>query len=234
MQYRVKHELKAEEVTTEMGYEEVLALRAHAYSASGKAVPTTTFAETKAFGDAKVIGVFRGRRLVASFMIRFPEDGAQLESVDTPLGEYPARLPRKPCSVEVGKLCIHQDFRRTDLIKLIFEQVHRELRLSKRESIVICCEDRLVRLYCTIGFRHSGFEFMRNGTRFRVMTTTQKRFGLYGAHVGPLRWNLFLADVTRDMLARGEILPRFFPLLLWSIYGLFGPLALVLENRRTK
>jgi predicted GNAT family N-acyltransferase len=232
LQYRIKHELRAKEVVSEEGYREVLALRAEAYSASGKAAPTTTWGETQAFGDAKVIGVFHGARLVASFMVRFPAEAARLESVDLPLGRYPSRLPPKERSIEVGKLCIHRDFRRTDLIKMLFEQVHRELVLSGREAIVICCEDRLVGLYRRIGFRRTGYDFSRNEIRFNVLTTTQKRFGIYGAHAGPIGWNLFLGDITRDMLKRGEIRPSPFSFLLWSVYGLFWPLAVVLENRR--
>jgi len=234
MRYRIKQEITVREIDSAEAYERILALRARAYAASGKAAPTTTYQETRALGDAKVLGFYHREQCVASFMVRFPADGARLESVDLALGHYPPTLPPKTDAIEVSKLCIHRDYRRTDLLKMLFEQVHRELVLAKRSSIVICCEPRLLGLYRAIGFRFTGHHFLKNGRRFEILVTTQKRFGLYGAHVGPIRWNLFLGEITREMLKRGELPPQAAPLLLWSIYGLFGPLAVVLENRKAR
>jgi len=234
MKYRVKHEIGFQEVNTREDYQEVLLLRERAYAASGKAAPVMSYEQTYSLGDGKVVGFYHRDRLVASFMVRFPGCHALLESVDLPLGHYPEKLPRKEKTIEISKLCIDQEFRKTDLLKMLFEQVHRELVLSRRSSIVICCEERLIRMYRAIGFGFTGFSFQKQERHFEIMVTTQRRFGLYGAHVGPIRWNLFLGEVTRAMLERGEVQPSPLYVALWSLYGFFAPVAILLENRRIK
>lgn len=228
--YYIKHEVEARVVETPADYQQVLELRATAYTQSGKVPSLTTFEETQALGDAKVVAFFHQGTIVGSFVVRFPVTGTLLESVDLPLGDYPKCLPPKEDTIEIGKFCVDRRYRGTNLTIAMFQEVHRALVLSQRHYILICSEPRLVPKYLAIGFWKTGLEFWKNG-KFSILLTKQSRFGVYGLHAGPFRWNLILSEISRDMWRKEQIRPSAVSLVFWTVYSAFGPLAFALENR---
>ncbi len=208
----IRHQIHCRTAETPADRAAVVELREKAYTASGKLAPPDVI-----HADAKVLLFHHGTRLVASFEIRFPDADTPLDSVDRPLGYYPAWFPKKTDTIEISKLCLDREYRGSDLIKSIYEQVHRELVRAGRASIVLSSEERLRARYRTIGFRGTGL-FYRN---LEIMLSTQKRFGIYGLHVGPLRWNVFLREITQRMLERGEIALSPIALFVLSFYSLF-------------
>jgi predicted GNAT family N-acyltransferase len=199
---------------------EVLNLRNRAYLEAGKRPPRTSMAEIQNSHDTQTLGFYLSKRLVASISIRYPSKTTKLESIDIPLKRYPKVLPQKTDSIEISKFCISKDLRGSAVTKKVFETVHELLVKSGRSSILIASDPKLVAKYEFIGFKRTGVRYPKPGNpevTLEVMTTTQKRFGIYGFHVGPIKWNLFLGEATEKLLKSGSFKrPGLQKLLFWT------------------
>jgi len=230
-----KHLVEVAEVGSTDAMQQVLELRRDCYLKAGKVGRDVSAAEMAQPDDAtaRVFSLSVRGRLVGTFRLRVPSSGDVLDTIDGPLGGWPASFPDKARTIEVSSLCIRRGFRRTDAMKRVFETVHRTLVECGRSHILIAADERLARKYRFIGFAATGMSYLKptgNRARLHVLISNQRPLGVYGLHADPLRWNMFLRDVTEELLAEGKLRHTGVVALIFALYRRFGWLARACEN----
>ncbi len=230
-----KHLVEVTEVTSSDQMQDVLELRRTCYLQAGKIGPEVSAAEMAQCDDdrARVFSLSVRGRIVGTFLLRVPAEDDVLETIDRPLGGWPASFPAKSRTIEVASLCIRRGFRRTDALKRVFETVHRMLVEHGRSHILIAADERLAKKYRFIGFAATGKSYLKasgNHARLHVLISNQRPLGVYGLHADPLRWNMFLRDVTEALLAEGKLRHVGVVALIFAIYRKFGWLSRACEN----
>ncbi len=204
-------------------YAEVQRVRDQCYEEAGKLSPFRD-ESLKEFSRSHLYGVRLGKAWIGTVRITIPVEGDLLPCVDKKLGFYPASLPAKEKVIEVSSLCILRGFRRSDVLKAVYELVHRELVRVNRSHILISSDERLRRKYRFIGFRSTGYRYRQEWSRFKdleILISNQKPFGTYGLHADPIRWNFFLREVTDELIAQGILRHNRTQRIIFSFYRSF-------------
>lgn len=131
---------------------------------------------------------------------------------------------------------VDYDYRGLDILKKIFTQVHIHLVKTNKENVLISADDRMAKKYKYLAFEYTGSEYKKKPVNnlppvlVRSMITKQTKWGIYGLHADPIRWNIFLKEATDRLIEEKVIKHSFFVKVLFGLYRLFGPLAKFLEN----
>ncbi len=179
-------------------------------------------------GRLEVDAYYRGEHLVATVGFKLASDGLLF---NRPL---PKGFPPSDDIVEIAKLCLAPEYRRTSLDVRLCGDVHGRLVRAGRQHLAITAPDWLHKRYAFIGFRPTGVRFDIPGipgSEMEIMLTRQVAFGTYGLHVDPLRWNIFLGAVTHRMIAAGTLRPTPAQRAAIAVYSTFAPLARMLERQ---
>ncbi len=230
-----KHLVEVIEVTSAEDMQRVLELRRDCYLRAGK-IGQDMSASQMALPDddrAQVFSLSVRGRVIGTFRTRVPGASDVLETIDGAIGSWPSSFPPKSRTIEVSALCIRRGFRRTDALKRVFETVHRVLVENGRSHVLIAADSRLARKYRFIGFSATGKSYVKaagSTGRLHVLISNQRPLGVYGLHADPVRWNMFLRDVTEALLAEGKL--RHVGVVSWvfTVYRWFGWLARACEN----
>lgn len=230
----IKHLVETSEVEVgSRGYESILKLRHHSYGAAGKLAPSKTALDMARSDDAssRVFRLTKDGVTVGSVKISVPSEHDVLDTIDGALGYYPSDLPPKTSVIEVSALCIRLGYRRTDVMKLLFEVAFRALVESGRSHIVVAADRRLQPKYRWIAFRRTGHRYLKpESGEIEVMVSNMKPCGVYGLHADPLRWNLFLRDVTRALVAEGKLRLGAFEACLFWLYACLASISRGIER----
>jgi hypothetical protein len=174
------------------------------YAARGKISGSSAEAESGKPGT--LFGVFQAGLLVGSFRVHAPVEGDLLEGVDKTLGFYPKDFPPRSNLIEISGLCLLPTHRSFESFKLIYAEIHRALVKSGRAWLLIGSDKILARKYRFIGFRETSYSYRKENSAFPeivLMLSHQKPFGTYGLNADPVRWNLFLREVTDELVSEG-------------------------------
>lgn len=209
-------------------FAEALEVRRVCYTKRGKIQPSSKpeLPEHEMKRPGTLYGIYAGARIVGCVRMLAPKSADLLESVDIPLGRYPGDLPAKTDSIEITGLCLLPEFRGIETFKLIYAQVHRFLVEHNRGHIIISADQVLKKKYRFIGFTATGHCYDKPASAFPhicIMVSNQRRFGIYGLHADPLRWNLFLRDITDELKAEKKIRH---PLAVRALFGFYKTFAL--------
>ncbi len=190
----------------------------------------------------RVLGMFSGSRCVGSAVLHFPESprhGSDLPFAflpETVQKEGIARgiLPRPEECVEVSRLAIDKAFRGSGALKVIFQSLHRELRLSGRSKLLISSDQRLLAKYRSVTFHPIGLTYSKqqqdHADRITVMVSKQKHFGSYAVAVDPIRWCLFVKEPVENLRNEGLLKLSALERIVYPTYSLFEPLAKVISE----
>lgn len=223
-------------------YAKVLTLREEIYRQAGKINPTGLYISpidmhseiflVKAHTDVTT-------EIIGTFSIYRNNDLNQ--EIMTPLALCKQFL-KIPDNVDMKGIYIYflglkKSYRSFLALKFIFAEIFKYLYRNKLEYICLACEEKLVHKYKLIGFSKTGniFKgpFPKSGA-LSVMCTKQTRFGLYGLHADPLRWNIYLRKAIAELRVSGEIPKYSWDSVVYVIYSLFSYPALGLEWLITK
>ncbi|WP_394847423.1 hypothetical protein LZC95_08150 [Pendulispora brunnea] len=228
---KIRSLLQIRQVTSDAEYECVIHLRHDCYRGAGK-LPSgtnTDAAARRGDDDARIFGLWLGPVLVGTFTVRVPRAGDVLETIDGALGYYPSDLPSKASVIEVSALCVRRGFRRTDVFKAVCEQVHRILVETNRSHILLAADERLQRKYRFIHFRLTRHSYIKPYGRIHVMVSNQKPLGIYGLHTDPIRWHMFLRDVTDQLIAENKLRHGLLEKCIFWVYRQFAGLSTAVE-----
>lgn len=208
---RVKGHLRFRTVRSMEDYASVLRLRRDAYVSADKRPESTTVEEMASplDGASRILMARHHGELVGSLTFTFPtsEDTLLDSQAGFPGLKYPVSLPPKANLIEVSRLCIHRDYRGTDLLQGMFEHGLKHFLLSDRHWLLTSATSDLLPMYERIGFtrlkasyRHPGL----NNKEHHLIIAHKSAF-LWGFGIGPLIWNSVFGDLVGYLLARNAL-----------------------------
>jgi predicted GNAT family N-acyltransferase len=139
-------------VRTKDEYEEVLKLRHNAYLNAGKLEQDSSYSDCSDSYDTRArifLARYRGK-VVGSFRLIFHEDEDQLEHER--FVNFDKRFPRKDQVVEVTRVCTHPDFRKSDILNYLMQQMILNTVLAGKKYIIGSAAKSLIGYYNKIGF----------------------------------------------------------------------------------
>ncbi len=205
---RVKNRLRFRTVKNMGDYAEVLYLRRDAYVGAGKKSADTKPEEMAGSldGCSRILMAHHHNDLVGSLTFTFPptEDTVLDSQAGFPGKKYPVALPPKANLIEVSRLCIHGEYRNTDLLQGLFEHGIKHFLMSDRHWLLTSAVEGLLPAYLRIGFvrlkasyRHPGL----NHQEHHLILAHRNTF-LWGQGMNLMVWNTLFSDVIAYMLDR--------------------------------
>jgi len=194
-------------VRTETQYQEVLQLRLDCYRDAGKAAADADVADMRAPLDpiSRILTVYHGDKLIASCAMAFPENEQTILDTERTLSDgYPSALPSKLDIIEVSRMCVDVQYRGGDILNRIFEQMYRVCIASDRTYLLSSTDDRLWRLYRSIGFRKTPYRYdhpVFTGVDHTIILLHVDT-AMFARHLPLKRWREVYQEVNRYMQLR--------------------------------
>ncbi len=238
---QVKGRLRFRSVKTMDDYAEVLYLRRDAYVGIGKK-PKGTKPEEMAGnldGQSRILMAHHQDKLVGTLTFTFPiQEGAVLDSqAGFPGQKYPVEIPPKANLIEVSRLCIHEEYRSTDLLQGMFEHGIKHFLLSDRHWLLTSAVVDLLPIYRRIGFFKLKASYKHralNNQEHHLILAHRDAF-LYGRGMNLLVWNTMFGELIGHLLGRSLIKVSGYVRALIHFKLLFLPLSkLMLEKRASQ
>lgn len=204
----VKGHLRFRTVKTMEDYAEVLHLRRAAYISASKRPEATTAEEmaTPLDGASRILMATHHGQLVGSLTFTFPssEDTVLDSQTGFPGRKYPVHLPPKANMIEVSRLCVHQDYRGTDLLQGMFEHGLKHFLMSDRHWLITSATSDLLPIYERIGFTRlkASYRHPMLNNREHYLIIAHKSAFLWGFGINLLVWNSVFGDLVRYLLDR--------------------------------
>jgi predicted GNAT family N-acyltransferase len=214
-------------VRDEEDYRQVLALRLASYQADGRLPADATTDEVADVYDSRsqlVIARHRGE-VVASMRIMYhePKDAFDFEQY----AEVPSGFPDKHNCVEVGRICVHPAFRRSDLFYNLLRHLAVITVQARRRYICASAFVELLPIYRRVGAVPTGIRFPYTGfidSQCELVVWDIVKT-ITGAALNPFVWNYLCSDLV-SYLDQTESL-EFSPMmnLRMALYRLFRPMT---------
>ncbi|MDB5048085.1 MAG: type pilus assembly PilZ [Fibrobacteres bacterium] len=207
----VKSHLRFRAVRTMDEYAQVLHLRRDAYVGAGKRFHGTTPEEmaTPLDGISRILIAHHRGRLVGTMTFTFPsnEDTMLDSQTGFPGRKYPVKIPPKANLIEVSRLCIHDEYRGTDLLQGLFEHGLKHFLMSDRHWLLTSAVDELLPIYERIGFKRlqASYKHPRLNNKEHHLILAHRNAFLFGAGINIFIWNVLFGDLIRYLIDRGLI-----------------------------
>ena len=236
----IKSHLRFRSVKTMDDYAKVLCLRRDAYVGAGKTRQGTTPEEmaTPLDGSSRILMALHQGRLVGTLTFTFPATEATVldSQAGFPGRIYPVRIPPKANLIEVSRLCIHEEYRGTDLLQGLFEQGLKHFLMSDRHWLLTSAVEDLMPLYERIGFKrlNAAYKHPRLNNQEHHLILAHRNAFLYGAGMNLFVWNTLFGQLVRYLLDRGLVPSGKNARALVWIKRLFGPLSKMMVETRAR
>lgn len=188
-------------------YAAVLQLRRDAYVRVGKRDPSTLPAQmiSPLDGISRILTATHNGKLVGCMAFIFPT--LETTVLDTqsgfPAAKYPVSLPPKSSLIDVARLCVHEDYRGTDIVQQLFAQGFLEFAQSDRKMFLTSATRDMLPFYLSVGFRPLGAVYnhpLLQGREHHLIGLTKE--SLYcRLSMNLLDWNLWYGEAARTYLA---------------------------------
>lgn len=179
-------------------YQEVLSLRAVAYSRAGKISASTSpeaMADVFDLNSRIIVAKHRGR-VVGSIRLTFcrqPEDKFELDASVT----LPKNLDRLR-TVEVSRLCVSSAFEHTDLVLGLVERATELAIKTDSKTVITSCIEEMLPYYRKLAFYPTGLEFklatLNSIPHYLLMHDCMSH--RRGLNIHPLAWHLAYRNVV--------------------------------------
>jgi hypothetical protein len=237
---QVREHLRFRTVKTMEDYADVLRLRRDAYVSAGKRPESTTAEEmaTPLDGISRILMARHHGQLVGSLTFTFPvtEDTLLDSQAGFPGRKYPVPIPPKANLIEVSRLCIHQEYRGTDLLQGMFESGLKHFLMSDRHWLITSATADLVPTYRAIGFvglKASYRHHMLNNKEHHLLIAHRSAF-LWGFGIGLLTWNSVFGDLVKYLMDQKLIAVPGWMRAIIRAKLLFRPLARAFSDSRSR
>ncbi len=149
---------------TQADYEAVLRTRRFAYSGVNKIDSEADLERVSYFFDdySHILMVMHNDEIIGSAtMIVGDGKDAPFEIQTFFDQDNPIKLPPADKTIEVAALCLHPDYRDTDILHGIFEQIYMLTMMLNKEYIIASSDKYLIKLYQSIGFKLTPYSFVQ-------------------------------------------------------------------------
>ncbi|MFC3151265.1 GNAT family N-acyltransferase [Litoribrevibacter euphylliae] len=165
---------------TQADYEAVLRTRRFAYSGVQKVDSEADLERVSYFFDdySHILMVMHNEEIIGSAtMIVGDGDKAPFEIQTFFDEDNPVELPPADKTIEVAALCLHPEYRDTDILHGIFEQIYMLTMMLNKDYIIASSDKFLIKLYKSIGFKLTPFSFVQpkyNNLHMSVLVINRK------------------------------------------------------------
>ncbi len=203
---QVKSHLRFRSVKSLEDYAEVLYLRRDAYVGAGKRARETSPEDMASAldGKSRILMAHHHERLVGTLTFTFPtsEETVLDSQAGFQGGKYPVPLPPKANLIEVSRLCIHPEYRGTDVLQGMFEHGLKHFLMSDRHWLLTSAMDELLPMYERIGFRRLKASYKHpqlNNKEHHLIIASRTAF-LGGFGINLLVWNSLFGELIRYLM----------------------------------
>ncbi|MDV6235489.1 hypothetical protein CH379_007610 [Leptospira ellisii] len=223
-------------VKSQQEYLEVLKLRKLAYSAVKKLDKEADLSDVSHWYDpnSRIITAWHHDRLIGSANIFFANgEDVPFELQRHIKPEEFKKLPNPKDMIEVVGLCMHHDYRKSDILMGIFERIFHVLITTNKSYIIAASDPYLWKIYESIGFEKTGIKYTLFKTRELVLDVimVHRRVGTYGGlKLDPLRWNELYRDMSTYLEGQGVLPKTMGYKILSPIYKTYIEYAKFLDN----
>ncbi|MDB5106314.1 MAG: type pilus assembly PilZ [Fibrobacteres bacterium] len=208
---QVKGHLRFRSVKTMEDYAEVLYLRRDAYVGAGKRSRETTPEQmaTALDGKSRILMAHHHGRLVGTITFTFPtsEETVLDSQAGFQGGKYPVQLPPKANLIEVSRLCVHQEYRGTDVLQGMFEHGLKHFLMSDRHWLLTSAMDELMPIYERIGFKKLKASYKHpqlNNKEHHLIIATRTSF-LGGFGINLFVWNSLFGELIQHLISHNLV-----------------------------
>ncbi len=220
-------------VRTKEEYDQVLDLRRMAYGGAGKLAVGEDVSDIYDARSRIVIGTYKGT-VIASTRLIFNEQSDQMEHEQ--FVTFPDFIPRKDEICEITRVCLHPEFRGSEILLGLFRFLGITVAQSGRRYILGCATDQLLQTYLRIGFRDTKIKFSHknlNNLEHTIFLCDMVK-GLSGKGVNPIVWNVVWGPVTAYLTERHILEYDLMSTVRIGLYRLLAPLSFFLERASKK
>ena len=193
-------------VQTAEEYQQVLMLRRQTYSDANKMEVDRPLDQLKYFFDdySDILIVRHGGNIIGSTAIIYGDGQSKPFEVQQLMinnSIEPNGLVFNDAMIEVAALCVLKEYRRTDIVHGIFENLCYQMMKHKKEYIIASSDETLAKTYKSIGFVDTGKTFTQpkyNDLYMHVLIVS-KNAALKAANVKFLHWWPIWGEVVRHM-----------------------------------
>lgn len=129
-------------------------------------------------------------------------------------------------------LGIQREARNAGVLKFVFAEIFKMLVRNQLQDIYVLADSRLRRRYKWIGFSSTQHRVQSSFPKSGLLTllhTKQIRFGVYGLHADPIRWNWYLRTSVAELLREGSLPYPQVSQAIYKMYSFFAPLSSAFE-----
>jgi len=187
-------------------YQQVLMLRRQTYSDANKMEIDRPLDKLKYFFDdySDILIVRHGGNIIGSAAIIYGDGESkpfEVQQLMISNSIEPNGLEFNDSMIEVAALCVLKEYRRTDIVHGIFENLCYEMMKHKKEYIIASSDETLAKTYKSIGFVDTGKTFTQpkyNDLYMHVLIVN-KNAALKAANVKFLHWWPIWGEIVRHM-----------------------------------
>ena len=233
----ISNNFKFRYIKTEEEYNKVLELRRKAYTSIGKIPENTESKELAAPLDkiSRIIAAYHGSKIIATAALSFPHsEYIQLDTERTLPGGYPRDLPPKKSIIEISRLCIDEEYRRSDLLIRMIEHIYKVLLASDRKYFLTSSDKSLWPLYKSLGFKKTLYSYDHPTFKGIIhdIIILDKQVGISSKKLNPIKWSFYYRDITHFMWQRMAIESSLFQRVKFILMLWIGRILKI--NKRTK
>lgn len=205
---KIKGYLDYSFVQSEEEYQQVLMIRRQTYSEVNKMEHDRPLEKLKYFFDdySDILIVRHGGNIIGSAAIIYgdgkskPFEVQQLMNDDSNNNEM-ENIEFNSSMIEVAALCVLKDYRRTDIVHGIFENLCYQMIKNKKDYIIASSDEALAKTYKQIGFSDTGKSFTQpkyNDLYMHVLIVS-KNAALQSKNVSFLHWWPIWGEIVKHM-----------------------------------
>ncbi len=160
----VKEFIQYKYAETQSDYEAVLRTRRFAYSGVNKIDHDANLEKVSYFFDdySHIIMVMHNDEIIGSATIIVGDGNQKPFEIQTFFEDDSGlTLPPSEETLEIAALCLHPDYRDTDILHGIFEQIYMLTMMLNKNYIIASTDKFLLKLYKSIGFKQTPFTFIQ-------------------------------------------------------------------------
>lgn len=220
-------------VENEEDFYKVLELRHLTYTKAGKLPKNLPIEDTSDNFDKKakiLVGKYKDE-IVASLRLFYPDSNEELEQ--ELYTKLPSNFPDRKNIVEITRVCVHPDFRGSDILYNLFKQSALLIIGSNRRFVVGSSVKKLLPMYKKVGFKFTNISYIHTyllgeedniflGDAYKVIT---------GNSINPLVWEFIYSDVYILSLENKLFKPNFIMKLNAFIYRILSPISKIILKK---
>lgn len=148
---------------TQADYEAILRTRRFTYSGVDKIDSKADLEKVSYFFDdySQILMVMHNEEIIGSATIILGDGKEKPFEIQTFFDEKEIELPPSDKTLEVAALCLHPDYRDTDILHGVFEQIDMLTLMLNKDYIIASSDKHLIKLYKSIGFQKTPYRFVQ-------------------------------------------------------------------------